>query len=267
VSGAGSVEELTAARIQAGLATCLMGRQVIYLPEVGSTNEEARRRAEAGAPEGTLVITDYQTAGRGRQSRRWEAPRGCCLLLSLVFRPDLDPHQLQRLTMVCGLAAAAAIETQTGLAVGLKWPNDLVVEGAKVGGLLTELGLSGNRVDYVVVGLGVNVNLDPQQLPAELLVPATSLSQVLGRSVSRLGLLRAFLSEVEARYFALRAGDLPTSEWMERLVTLGQRVQVSGAGRTLAGLAEGVNADGALLVRLPDGQLETVLAGDVTLRT
>jgi BirA family biotin operon repressor/biotin-[acetyl-CoA-carboxylase] ligase len=252
--------------IRAGLGTRFIGQNVVYLPQMGSTNDEARRLAEEGAPEGTLVIADHQTAGRGRLSRRWEAPPGCCLLMSLLFRPELAPHQAQRLTMVCGLALVDTIESKTGLRADLKWPNDVVINGAKVAGMLTEIALSGSRLDYVVTGIGLNVNLDPARLPGDLLMPATSLSQVLGQPVARLPLLQACLRAVERRYLALRSGHSPHAEWAERLATLGKAVTVSGAGPALDGVAEGANADGALLLRLADGRLETVLAGDVTLR-
>jgi BirA family biotin operon repressor/biotin-[acetyl-CoA-carboxylase] ligase len=249
-----------------GLPTEFVGRNFVYRPAIGSTNDEARRLARAGAPEGTLVVANYQTSGRGRLDRRWEAPPGSSLLMSLVFRPHLAPHQVQRLTMICGLAAIDAIEAETRLQVGLKWPNDLVVAGAKLGGILTEIELDGSRVDHVVVGMGLNVNLDPGQLPKDLLVAATSLSQVLGRKVLRLPLLRELLRAIEVRYKALQAGQLPQAEWAARLVGLWQPVAISAIDSRLEGVAEGVNDDGALLVRLPDGRLETILVGDVTPR-
>lgn len=260
------MEALTAVRILADLETAFVGRSLEYWPEIESTNARARRLAEGGAPEGTLVITDYQSAGRGRLGRRWIAPAGSSLLMSLLFRPQVAPAQVQRLTMICGLAAVDAIESETGLRVGLKWPNDILVGGAKVGGILTELGLTGDRVDYAVVGIGLNVNLDPAQLPRELLMESTSLAYVLGESVSRLSLLRALLQAVETRYLDFHAGHSPHGEWAERLVTLGQAVNVQLGDGVLQGVAEGVDADGALLVRSADGHLRTVLAGDVTLR-
>lgn len=259
-------DRLSAERIRLGLETEFVGRNIYYWPQLASTNDEARRLARAGAPEGTLVLTDYQTAGRGRLDRRWEAPPGTSLLLSLVFRPLLTPVQVQQLTMVCGLAVAEAIELVTGLQVGLKWPNDIMVGGAKVGGVLTEIELIANRLDFVVVGLGLNVNLDPAQLPADLLVSATSLAHELGRDVARLPLLWVLLRSVEKRYVALSAGHSPQGEWVERLVTLGQPVAVTASGSTLEGVAEGVDANGALLLRLDDGRLQTIMAGDVTLR-
>lgn len=249
-----------------GLETEFVGQNLVYHPAIASTNDEARRLARAGAPEGTLVIADYQIAGRGRLERRWEAPAGSSLLMSIIFRPRLAAYQVQRLTMICGLAAVDAIEAQTGLQVGLKWPNDLVIGGAKLGGILTEIELEGKRVDHAVVGLGLNVNLDPGRLPQDLLMVATSLSHLLGREVPRLPLLRGLLQAMELRYRALEAGQLPQAEWAGRLATLGQPVAVSTLGGSVEGVAEGVNKDGALLVRRADGRLETILAGDVSAR-
>jgi BirA family biotin operon repressor/biotin-[acetyl-CoA-carboxylase] ligase len=260
------VDRLTAARIAAGLGTAFVGQEVYSWPEIGSTNDEARRLARAGAPEGTLVIAEYQTAGRGRIERRWVAPPGSSLLLSLIFRPNLAPTQAHRLTMICGLAILEAVEATTGLAVGLKWPNDIVTGEAKLGGILAEIEVQGEALAFAVVGMGLNVNVDPADLPQDLLLPATSLAQLLGRAVPRLPLLQALLRAVERRLLALVAGYSPAEEWAARLVTLGREVAVSGAGPAFAGRAEGVTPDGALLVRRADGRLETVLAGDVTLR-
>lgn len=260
------MEALTAERILADLETAFVGRSLEYWPEIESTNARARHLAEAGAPEGTLVITDHQTADRGRLGRQWIAPAGSSLLMSLIFRPKVAPAQVQRLTMICGLAAVDAVESETGLKAGLKWPNDILVGGAKAGGILTEVGLRGDRVDYAVVGIGMNVNLDPAQLPRDLLMEATSLAHVLGEAVPRLPLLRALLQEVENRYLALQSGHSPHGEWAERLVTLGRAVTVELGDGVVQGVAEGVDADGALLVRLAEGRLQPVLAGDVTLR-
>jgi BirA family biotin operon repressor/biotin-[acetyl-CoA-carboxylase] ligase len=264
-AGMDTLNFLSVPAIRHSLGTEFVGQSLYFWPQVGSTNEEARRLAREGAPEGTLVLTEYQESGRGRLDRRWVAPPASSLLLSLVFRPPLAPHQIQRLTMACGLAVAEAIESETGLTVGLKWPNDIVVERAKLGGILTEIELQGQRVDYAVVGIGLNVNLDPGRLPEDLLASATSLSHLLGHDVARLPLLRRLLQAIEARYLALRTGRSPHSEWTERLVNLGRPVVVSTPGSDLQGVAEGVNPEGALLVRLADGRLETVVAGDVTL--
>jgi BirA family biotin operon repressor/biotin-[acetyl-CoA-carboxylase] ligase len=257
---------LSADGIRESLDTESVGRDVVYLPETGSTNVEARRLAESGAPEGTLVIADHQTAGRGRLDRRWEAPPASSLLMSLIFRPPLAAFQVQRLTMICGLAAVEAIESETGLHVDLKWPNDLLIGGAKVGGILTEVAVAGERVDYAIVGIGLNVNLDFQQ-PDGFLMAATSLSQALGQPIARLPLLRAFLRIVDRRYEALKAGHSPHREWAGRLVTLGKPVTVSDSDAVWGGVAEDVDADGSLLVRLADDRLQVVVAGDVTVRS
>ncbi|MBN1136311.1 MAG: biotin--[acetyl-CoA-carboxylase] ligase [Anaerolineae bacterium] len=260
-------DALSAEGILAGLKTRLVAQNLIYLPVVDSTMDEARRLAEQGAPDGTLVLTDYQTAGRGRLDRRWQAPPTSSLLLSFIFRPAIAPHQVQQLTMLCGLAVAESVEAQTSLPVGLKWPNDLETGGAKVGGILTEIELSGVRVSYAIVGIGLNVNLDPQQLNEPVLARATSLSTELGRPVARLPLLWAVLRAVEARYLVLGAGAPRLhAEWAKRLVTLGRMVTVSTGDATWEGVAEGVDADGALLVRRIDGSLERIIAGDVTVR-
>ncbi|HUV88245.1 MAG TPA: biotin--[acetyl-CoA-carboxylase] ligase, partial [Anaerolineae bacterium] len=225
-------------------------------------------------------------------ARRWLAPPRTCLLCSLLFRPDLPPIQAQRLTMLCSLAAADAIEQVAGLYVHLKWPNDLVAKSQigksaspqianpqirnpqirnpqsaiwrKLAGILTETGITGERLDFAVVGIGVNVNVRPEALPT-LAPDATSILAEVGCPVDRGALLVALLAGVERRYQALRAGESPYREWAARLATLSQPVEVAAAGEVLAGVAESVDEDGALLLRLPDGGLRRLLAGDVTL--
>jgi BirA family biotin operon repressor/biotin-[acetyl-CoA-carboxylase] ligase len=259
-----SANRLSADLILKHLATHFLGRNLVYLPETASTNADARRLAAAGAPDGTVVVAEYQSAGRGRLERRWVAPPGSSLLASVLLRPDLAPYRAQRLTMLAGLAAADAIEAETGLHAGLKWPNDLLIGERKVGGILTEVDVSGERLSYAVLGIGLNVNLDPAALPGELLERATSLSAELGREVDRLSLLLALLALLEKRYIALGAGaaDLHR-EWAGRLVTVGREVVVSAGDGEWWGVAEGVDDDGALLVRPPGGEARRVVAGDV----
>jgi BirA family transcriptional regulator, biotin operon repressor / biotin---[acetyl-CoA-carboxylase] ligase len=256
---------LTRETILAALETAFVGRALEQYAAIGSTNTRAVAWARADAPDGALVIAEEQTAGRGRLGRRWHAPPGSALLLSVVLRPALAPAQAQRATMLCSSAAVAAIRATTGLAAQVKWPNDLVIEGRKAGGVLTELGLAGGELAFVVVGIGLNVNLDPAGIP-EALAPPTSLRAELSRPVPRLPLLCALLQGIEARYLALREGWSPVEEWRGHLATLGQPVQVGTPDQVIAGVAEDVDADGALLVRTPEGALHTVLVGDVTLR-
>jgi BirA family biotin operon repressor/biotin-[acetyl-CoA-carboxylase] ligase len=264
--------ELSAEKIRAGLRTECLGRQVLYQDRMDSTNSIAGTLARQGAPDGFLVIADEQTAGRGRLGRAWVAPPGGSLLFSLILRPgvsplgrsphDLDPRRAQTLTMVCGLGVRQAISETTGLQAQLKWPNDILLSGLKAGGILCELGLDGPRLEYAVVGIGLNVNVSAHVLPAEY--NATSISRELGRRVSRLRLLCAALLHIEQGYRSLLAGAPVVAEWAAALQTIGQRVELRTTEGILKGIAEGVDADGALLLRLDSGQVRPVLVGDVT---
>ena len=276
-------ESLNAENIKRNLATCYVGQNVVCFASTDSTNRVAKELARNGAAEGTLVIADSQTGGRGRLNRQWLAPAGSSLLMSVIFRPQLTPLQTMRVTMVCSLAIAEAIEELTALRVQLKWPNDIVIGGRKLAGILCELGLQANQLDFVVVGMGVNVNLDfqdeLQQYPADnapdtaqaslrsLPARSTSLSQELGQPLARLHLLHTLLPRIERRYDRLKAGWIPNDEWKQRLETLHHVVTVTSDQQHITGQAEDVDADGALLLRLPDGSVTRILAGDVTLRT
>jgi BirA family transcriptional regulator, biotin operon repressor / biotin---[acetyl-CoA-carboxylase] ligase len=256
---------LTHESLSTRLTTTLIGRTMYVYPSIDSTNTRAVELAKNGAPDGTLVLAEEQIAGRGRLGRQWLSPPGSSLLFSIILRPNLEPRQMQRLAMITSLAACEAVDKTTGLTVHIKWPNDLQISGCKVGGMLCEAGLNGQRLAFVVVGLGINVNLSPVEL-GKLMVPATSLSHELGREVERLPLLSALLEYLDAAYQRLSAGWLPHEDWRSHLATLGQEVRVGLPGQVINGLAEDVDADGALLVRQNDGSLITILAGDVTLR-
>jgi len=256
------VEEWKPEEIREGLDTRFMGQEVVYLPTVGSTNEVAKELVDEGAPEGTLVIAEEQTAGKGRRGRRWIAPAGTGLLFSLLLYPDLTLEQVPHLTMLASLAAAEAIESLTGLPVRFKWPNDIVIRGRKAGGVLTEVGVTGERLDYVVVGIGLNVNWNPSQVP-ELAGKATSLSEELGREVSRLELLQRLLMYMEGGYLRLQEGYLPHKVFTSRLANVGEKVEVVLPRGKEEGFVEGVNAEGALLLRREDGTTVRVTMGEV----
>ena len=260
--------------IQTLLTTRVFGRAFTHLSRTGSTNDVAKEMATRGAPEGTVVVADEQTTGRGRMGRRWLAPPSTCLLCSILFRPELLPTQAQRLTMTCALAAADAVDAVAGLQARLKWPNDLIVKRQmtnaksqawkKLAGVLTETGITGDCLGYVIVGIGINVNVEPEELP-NLDLNATSVLAETGHRIDRAELLAEMLAGVEQRYEALEAGTNPHQEWAERLATLGQRVQATAARETLVGVAESVDEDGALLLRTDDGTLHRLVVGDVTL--
>lgn len=264
------VDDFVPTAIADALRTARFGRHLHYFETAGSTNDIARELARSGAPEGTLVLAEEQTRGRGRLGRSWLAPARSCLLLSLVARPALSVDEAFRLTMLCSVAAAAAVESETGLRPEIKWPNDLLLGGKKLAGLLSEASALGGRLEYAVVGIGLNVNFDPLAFP-EIAPTATSLRSALGRPVSRLGLLRELLAEIEGRYSQLfatpSAEDVLWSEWRRRLGTLGQQVVVTEGERRERGLAVEVARDGSLLLRRDDGSEVAIAVGDVTLRT
>jgi BirA family biotin operon repressor/biotin-[acetyl-CoA-carboxylase] ligase len=246
----------------------VIGRLRLFYCTLASTNDLARDLARAGYPHGTAVIADYQTAGRGRQGRRWEAPPGSGLLCSLVLRPALPAGQGARLGMAAALAAADAIGAASGLPALLKWPNDILVPDPpagtprKVAGLLLETTLTGATVETAVLGIGVNLSSAPD-LPT-----ATHLARASGRAVARSLLLDLLMEHLGARLAALAeapgADDL-FAAWRARLTTLDQPVQVTMGGQTWSGVAEDVAADGALIVRDAAGRRRQVHAADVTL--
>jgi BirA family biotin operon repressor/biotin-[acetyl-CoA-carboxylase] ligase len=255
-------DSLSPAAITDGLGTSFIGQEVISYPSLPSTNDAAKLEAKKGAKEGTVIIAREQTAGRGRIGRNWLSPRGS-VALSIIFYPPLA--YLPLLIMVASLATANAIERVTGLKAQLKWPNDVLINSKKVCGILVESDVKGSRVDYAVIGIGLNVNINLADFPGIAPV-ATSLSHELGRYVSRRRLIQSLLAEAERLYLALGEGDSVFRQWREQLVTLGQKVRVSSGEATCEGIAESVAPDGSLLLRQPDGNLLKVVAGDVTLR-
>lgn len=254
-------DTLSAASITLGLKTQFIGQRVIYYPSLASTMDIARQEAQQGATEGTVIIADAQTAAKGRLKRAWVSPKGN-VALSIILYPDIT--QLPSIVMLTSLAVTHSIATTTGLKPQLKWPNDVLLNGRKVCGILIESDLRGNKANYIVIGIGINVNLRLADFP-ELLPIATSLSDELGEDVSRLNLVRHLLAEMETMYLALRKGTSVYEEWRDSLVTLGRKVRVKSNESTYEGIADSVGRDGSLLVRGSDGSLTRVFAGDVTL--
>ena len=265
-------DDLTVTAVGATLTTTWLGRSYEYLPWIGSTNDEMKQRAAAGAPHGAVLLADYQAAGRGRLDRRWEAPPGTSLLFSALLRPSGWPAERGGwLTMLAALAVAESIET-VGLPARLKWPNDVMLEQdgtwRKVCGLLLDTSLdAAGRLEWAIAGIGLNVNLPAAALP-DTMTPATSLLVAGGRAIARRALLAELLARLESHYAAAAAGHSPAPEWSARLLTLGRPVRVArtGTGEPLVGMAEATDEWGHLLVRDSAGQLHTIAAGDVTLR-
>ena len=244
------------------LTTQLIGGKIIYHPRLDSTMNAAREMVKQGAPEGCVIITDEQTSGKGRIKRAWLSPEGC-IALSIILYPGIS--SLPYLVMLTSLAVAHSIEKVSGIKPQLKWPNDVLINGKKVCGILIESDVRGSKVTYTIIGIGINVNLRLSEFP-ELATTATSLSDELGRSVSRVELIRCLFLEIERLYLTLPDGEAIYTEWRDRLVTLGQQVQVTSGDSITRGVAESVDRDGSLWLRQPDGNLTRIIAGDVTLR-
>ncbi len=254
--------ELSPLAITDGLATRFMGQNVLYYPSLPSTMEVAKKEAQGGAAQGTVVIAGEQTAARGRLGRAWLSPKGG-LSISVIIYPEVT--YLPYLIMIASLAVVGSIEAVTGLKAQLKWPNDVLIHGGKVSGILIESGMRGYAVDYSIIGIGINVNIRIADFPGISAI-ATSLSDELGVRVSRRELVRRLLVELEELYLALPEGKAIFKEWRHRLVMLGKKVSVKSGETAYQGLAEDVAGDGSLLLRHQDGRLIRVLAGDVSLR-
>ena len=253
---------LSPVSITSNLATRFIGQRVIYYPRLTSTMEVAKQEAQRGAVEGTVVVADEQTGGRGRIKRAWLSPKDN-IALSLVLYPSIV--YLPSLIMLASLAVVHTIETVTGLRSQVKWPNDVLVNGRKACGILIESSIRGNIVDYAIIGIGINVNLKLSDFP-EISSTATSLSDELGMDVSCLSVIRKLLVEIERLYLALQAGGSIYEEWRDSLVTLGKKVQVKSGKTMYEGVAESVARDGSLLLRHSNGTLSRIVAGDATLR-
>ena len=254
------------AALTARLNTTLLGHPLICLDSVPSTQDVVRQAAREGAAEGLAVVAGQQTAGKGRSGRSWWSPPNGGLYLSLLLRPNLPGDLVSWTTMALGLGAAEAIEAACGVRPDIKWPNDLQHQGRKLAGVLAEGAFTGDRLDYVIAGIGLNVAVDFRER-ADLANIAVSLHTVAGELIDPVELLAALLERTEAHYLAVRAGQSPLAAWQARLHTLGRPVAARMAGgRVLHGVAAAVLPDGALRIDLDGGGSEVVWASDVTLR-
>lgn len=251
-----------------GLGTAVMGSRIEYFVDLPTTNNEAKKLARAGCPEGTVVVAESQSGGKGRMGRFWFSPRARGLWFSVILRPPVNLVETPQVTMVAAVAVALAVREHTGLAASIKWPNDLLVEGKKLCGILVELNAEIDRVNFMVAGIGLNVNIDSNQFPPELAGIATSLKIEAGRHIPRVPMLRALLQSLEIWYRRwLQEGFTPVLEkWRELCVTLDCPVTVHTIKGSYAGHALDVDETGALLVQRADGTVERLVAGEVSLR-
>lgn len=243
--------------IRRGALTKRFGQRVFYYEKIDSTNNAGKELARGGEKEGALVIAEEQLNGRGRLDRSWESPKGG-VFMSLIMRPDLHPTKLTRLTLLSGVAVARAIKSLYGLEVKLKWPNDIYVEDKKVGGILSEMEGEAERVNFVVVGIGIDANCD-----VSVNIPTTSLKKETGGEVSIIKLVQEILKEMESLYEAFMRGSLAfLEEYKELSHTLRRDVKIVRLKDTILGRAVDVDSEGALVLRLADGSYEKVISGD-----
>lgn len=257
----GVPDRLTAQELGWNLATQRIGKRIHAYDSTDSTMDVAHRLAASSEPEGSVVVAEAQRKGRGRVGRSWISPKGKGIYISILLRPSVPLANVSQLTLMAAVAAARAIQSRSGLKPEIKWPNDLLINSKKICGILTELNAELNRVHYVVVGIGMNVNTPRAHLPAG----STSLAEEAGEPLDRIGLARTLLVEMDRCYLRyLKEGLTPLlEEWRSFAAFLGRRVRVSLPGRAMEGQAVDVDSTGALLIRTDTGIVEPVSAGEV----
>jgi BirA family biotin operon repressor/biotin-[acetyl-CoA-carboxylase] ligase len=246
----------------------IIGRDIRVFEETTSTNDVVEKLARDGVREGVVVFAESQTKGRGRLGRVWMSPTHRGLWFSILLRPDLRPQAATQLTIASATALRRAIKEVTGIAPDIKWPNDLLIHGKKVAGILTEMSAEVDRVRHVILGIGVDVNMETFEFPEDLRKIATSLRIEKGEKISRPELATAILRELETDYARVCGGKFAAlaDEWEAGCATIGRNVMVQTGVQQVRGRAEALDDDGALLLRTEHGHLERVIGGDVTLR-
>ncbi len=268
--------------IESGLNTYVLGKATKaneLLERVESTNERAKELAAEGASEGALVIAREQTGGKGRQGRSWVSPRDSGIFMSVILRPTLDPSIMPLISFAAAVAAAEAVERACGQKIGLKWVNDLVHEGKKLGGILAEMPGSQPQASSehkggwilppaVILGLGINLSLKESELPEELKAHVASLDDICGKEIDANQLVSEFVNSLEDQYEHLRHGfhELVIAEWKKHSVTIGKQVRATLGNETFEGLAENVDDSGALVLKMDDGSSKVLHAGEISLR-
>jgi BirA family biotin operon repressor/biotin-[acetyl-CoA-carboxylase] ligase len=250
-------------QVQGDLQTSYIGHDIRHFTEVDSTNEVAKKLAEEGASEGTIVIAEVQRRGKGRRGKRWLSPEGG-VWMTIILRPDIPLAKAPLLTLVTGVAVAQTLQMECGLDVGIKWPNDILIGEKKVCGILTEASADKGRLDYVVLGIGIDLNVDVEDFPLDLKKGATSLKNELDREIYGVEVVQKFLENFEEVYEDFKKGQFQDilTQWRRLSKTIGREVEVHKKGRLVVGEAVGINRDGALILELEDGSLRKVISGE-----
>lgn len=253
------------ASVQGGL-----GSEAVFYPTVGSTNDAALELAAHGAAHGTVVAADCQERGRGRLGRPWVSPAGANVYMSVILRPGIPPRNAGLITLMAAVASAYAIKEQTGLEIKIKWPNDLMASGRKLGGIFTEMRSEPGRILYAVVGIGVNVNMRPSGFPPAIRDTATSVLKETGTRHGRTPLLAAILDALSEELEALVEGGASSrarllDRWRGMSSTLGREVRVEAGGESISGIARDIDDEGCLVLETPDGKTRRISSGDVAM--
>lgn len=260
-----AADRLFAFEVKHGLATRMIGRKIVYLDRVGSTMDAALRLGLDEVPEGTLVIAESQSKGRGRLGRQWLSPKYQGIYFSLILRPRIMPSEASLLTLLAAVSIAEALREVCAVEALIKWPNDLLLGDKKVAGILTELNAEMDRINFAVIGIGINVNNEKSSLPAS----AVSLKEAVGERINRVALVQALCRAFEKDYLDFQgAGGVARilQRWRLMSFTLGRRVSVASRGEVIEGEAVDIDADGGLLIRQDSGVVRKVMAGDVTVQ-
>jgi BirA family biotin operon repressor/biotin-[acetyl-CoA-carboxylase] ligase len=242
-----------------------LGREIVFHGQTTSTNETAMALASGGAPHGTVVVADSQSGGKGRLGRKWASPPGCNIYMSVILRPSIPPRDAPLLTLLAAVSSALALRRATGIEAMIKWPNDIVARGRKIGGVLLEMRGEPDRVAYAVLGVGINVNMKRKALPVDVRPHATSVLEETGGEYPRAGLMAGVLDELSSGLDALeKEGAAPLiGKCRELSSTLRKRVRVKTGSETFTGTALDMDHEGRLLVRTQKGEVRRVSSGDV----
>jgi BirA family biotin operon repressor/biotin-[acetyl-CoA-carboxylase] ligase len=260
-------DRMLAQEIALRLETRFIGKKIHCFDTVKSTNDIALEMAADGEPEGSVIVAERQTQGRGRFGRKWFSPAGRNLILSLILRPPLAPRRVSQLGITAAVSVAVSLRRLFNLPALIKWPNDIYIGDKKAGGILTELSAELDCIHHAVVGIGVNLNVQKHEIPPSLRRKCTSVRIETGRKCDRIAALAALLNELEERYRRLlNEGFSPIiDEWMDLSLTLGRQIEVRSEGRTLTGHPTGLDLDGSLLLRLDSGVTRKISGGDITI--
>jgi BirA family biotin operon repressor/biotin-[acetyl-CoA-carboxylase] ligase len=252
---------MTLDEIKAGLNTKILGKEVIFYTETSSTNDIALELAGKGADEGTLVVADSQTMGRGRGDRKWLAPAGTSILASLILRPLIELSHINKIVLITAISIVYAIRKVTHLPVLIKWPNDVVINNKKIAGILAEAKTEKNSTSYIVVGFGININVPKISFPDEITDIATSLLIESGCETSRIHLLQEILIQIESRYLKLDNESF-LDEWKSLSATIGRQVQIEYPDSIKTGFALDIDENGMLTIRLNTGETQCIMNDD-----